>query len=498
MISIYATIIGTIAGICLGYAILYLFVGLRRKDDKRLNLSFALFAFGYAGTLLLGIWYRGQTTVADYIAISRWDGIFIWLAFVALNWYVAEYTGIRARLYLWGFTAVYTVTILALMLTPTLSFVEMPVLTSIPLPWNEQIPTLSGEENVWGVLLLLAQLATLLFIIIAGVRQWRRGQRQAAAVLLGGMSWFIISLSYEILAEAGLFVYIPFAESGFLGIAIAMSLQMANSALKAEEALAAGQRNLEALVIERTAKLEEAQEQLIIQAQKTAVSEERQRIARDLHDDVTQTIYSATLIAEVLPQVWQRNAHEGQRNLNKLRQLVRGALAEMRTMLFELRPAALETTELETLLPQLGDSLTGRTRIPVDVTIDGQGRLPVSVKIAFYRIAQEAFNNIGKHAGARQVTAKLTHSSDTAVLSIVDDGQGIDESGMQANGMGLHIMRERAEGIGATLEIKGEPAQGTTLTVIWSRANVANVPQALAASNAESTSRDDTLNEEVL
>jgi MFS family permease len=178
--SIYAAVIGTIAGICLGYAILFLFAALRRHGDRRrLNLSFALFALGYAGTLLLGIAYRSQETVADYLAVSRWDGIFIWLAFVALNWYVAEYTGVRARGYLWGFTAVFTIAILAALLTPTLSFSEMPEFASIPLPWNEEVPTLAGEENVWGVLLLLGQLATLGFIIFAGVWQWRQGEKQA-------------------------------------------------------------------------------------------------------------------------------------------------------------------------------------------------------------------------------------------------------------------------------------------------------------------------------
>ncbi len=82
--SIYAALIGTFAGICLGYAILYLFIGWRRQVDRPLNLYFALFAFGYAGTLLLGIWYRSQDSVAGYLAVSRWDGIFIWLAFISL------------------------------------------------------------------------------------------------------------------------------------------------------------------------------------------------------------------------------------------------------------------------------------------------------------------------------------------------------------------------------------------------------------------------------
>ena len=190
--TVYAGLIGTIAGICLGYAILFLFIGWRRQEDKRLNLTFALFAFGYTGTLLMGIWYRSQETVADYLAISRWDGIFIWLAFVSLNWYVAEYTGSKPNWYLWGITAVFTVVILAAMLTPTLTFAEIPVMSGIPLPWGETVPTLTGEENLWGVLLLFAQLVTLLFIVVAGVRQLRSGESQAALVLLGGMSWFFL------------------------------------------------------------------------------------------------------------------------------------------------------------------------------------------------------------------------------------------------------------------------------------------------------------------
>ena len=146
--SIYATLIVLIAGICLGYALLYLFVGLRRGQGKRLNLLFALFALGYAGTLLMGIVYRSQTTVEAYLAISCWDGIFIWLAFVALNWYVANYTCVRTTWYLWGITALFTVPIAGAMLTPTLTFAEMPTMVAIPLPWKETVFMLAGEENM--------------------------------------------------------------------------------------------------------------------------------------------------------------------------------------------------------------------------------------------------------------------------------------------------------------------------------------------------------------
>jgi signal transduction histidine kinase len=107
-------------------------------------------------------------------------------------------------------------------------------------------------------------------------------------------------------------------------------------------------------------------------AQQVAVVEERNRLARDLHDAVTQTLFSASLIAEVLPRIWERKPDEGRRRLDELRELTRGALAEMRTLLLELRPAALIEARLSVLLRQLAESITGRARVPVTVTVDGE------------------------------------------------------------------------------------------------------------------------------
>jgi NarL family two-component system response regulator LiaR len=132
-----------------------------------------------------------------------------------------------------------------------------------------------------------------------------------------------------------------------------------------------------------------------------AAAEERQALARDLHDAVTQSLYSASLIAEALPAVWERDPDEGERNLERLRRLVRAALAEMRTLLFELRPAALETAPLDALVERLGDALAGQAQIDVDIEV-ADVDLPSGVKIAFYRVTQEAFSNIAKHARRRR------------------------------------------------------------------------------------------------
>lgn len=198
-----------------------------------------------------------------------------------------------------------------------------------------------------------------------------------------------------------------------------------------------------------------------------AAAEERSRLARDLHDAVTQTIYSATLIAEALPIVWERNPEEGQRNLVKLRQLVRGALAEMRTMLFELRPSALEAASLSTLLGHQGDALSGRTRIPVDLRVQEDDIFPQEVKIAFYRIAQEAFNNIAKHSEATKVLVSLHTEPGQVMLTIRDNGRGFDRHKMPDDKLGLRIMGERAYELGARLEVESAIGEGTQISVMW-------------------------------
>ena len=214
------------------------------------------------------------------------------------------------------------------------------------------------------------------------------------------------------------------------------------------------------------------------QAQELARVKERQRLARDLHDAVTQTLFSASLIAEVLPRIWERNPEEGQRRLEELRELTRGALAEMRTLLLELRPSALVDAALDDLLRQLAESITGRARVPVALEMEGKCELPSEVKVAFYRIAQEALNNVAKHAGASQATVSLRylspHPSPTrggegggVELRISDDGRGFDPSGVPPESLGLGIMRERAEAVGAALTVKSEIGRGTEVVVEW-------------------------------
>ncbi len=205
------------------------------------------------------------------------------------------------------------------------------------------------------------------------------------------------------------------------------------------------------------------------QAEETAVAMERSRLARELHDAVTQTIFSASLIAETVPPVWEQDREEGRKLLQELRQLTRGALAEMRTLLLELRPAALEEAGLPDLLNQLAEAVAGRTGVKVRTDVETTCDLPIQVKVAMYRIAQESLNNVMKHARATLVEVCLRGCSDQngVILSVRDNGRGFELGKVPPDRMGLGIIRERAQAIGAHLSIESQPGEGTQVAVEW-------------------------------
>ncbi|KTB48456.1 PAS domain-containing sensor histidine kinase [Dehalogenimonas alkenigignens] len=220
------------------------------------------------------------------------------------------------------------------------------------------------------------------------------------------------------------------------------------------------------LGIDRTEQ-KKIEDTLAVQTRLQAAMEERARLARDLHDAVSQTLFSASIIAEVLPRIWDRSPDEGFRRLEEVRQLTRGALAEMRTLLFELRPAALAEAELPQLLTQLGESVTGRARLPVNVSITGGCELPAEVKIALYRIAQEALNNVVKHSGATLAEVSLCCQGSGIALSVADNGNGFDAAAEPQGRLGLSIMKERAASVNAGITIDSSPGKGTEVTVNW-------------------------------
>jgi signal transduction histidine kinase len=142
-------------------------------------------------------------------------------------------------------------------------------------------------------------------------------------------------------------------------------------------------------------------------------------------------------------------------------------MAEMRIMLTELRPAVMNDINFADLLRLLSDSFTGRTNIPVSVNSVGSFQFPTDVQVALYRICQESLNNVAKHADADQVMIYLQNKEDFIELSVRDNGCGFDLNKIPNGRMGLGIMKERAEEVGAELVIRSSPGQGTEVDLLW-------------------------------
>jgi PAS domain S-box-containing protein len=206
---------------------------------------------------------------------------------------------------------------------------------------------------------------------------------------------------------------------------------------------------------------------LVGQASELAAAEERQRLSRELHDAVNQTLWTASLTADSV----LRDVDEGSelhRRLQRLRTLTSGAQAEMRTLLLELRPQELVEVDLHELLGHLVAAMECRKKVAVSVELDPIELEPAQ-RVALYRIAQEALTNITRHSAASVVALTLKRTEDTAPgrveLRIVDNGRGFDVDTVPPGHLGLSIMRERAEAIGADLVLRAAPGHGTDLTV---------------------------------
>lgn len=201
------------------------------------------------------------------------------------------------------------------------------------------------------------------------------------------------------------------------------------------------------------------------QLKETARITERQHIARELHDSVNQTLFilNATVQAMQMDADTLPAAHVTQ--LNQLSLLSKSVLAEMRALLNELRPSQISKAPVQKLLNQLVDAYRLRVEGKIHTVIVDID-LPEAIKLAFYRITQEALNNITKYANATTINVQFMVEAGDCRLVIEDDGTGFDLAGEHA-GMGLHTMRERAEELGIRFMLHTEPGTGTRIEAVW-------------------------------
>ena len=203
------------------------------------------------------------------------------------------------------------------------------------------------------------------------------------------------------------------------------------------------------------------------QARRAAAITERTRLARELHDSVTQSLYSVTLYAEAANRLLGAGQSTAAADhLRELRDTAQAALREMRLLIFELRPLALEKSGLVAALQARLEAVEGRGGIQTELVVEGEERLPNVIQEELYHIAREALNNVLKHANARRVRVLLHFEEKLTRLQVWDDGAGFEPNqALAGGGLGLDGMFERAQAIGGTLRIDSMPGHGATITV---------------------------------
>jgi signal transduction histidine kinase len=203
------------------------------------------------------------------------------------------------------------------------------------------------------------------------------------------------------------------------------------------------------------------------QAEALAVVEERNRLARDLHDSVTQALYGLTLSAEAAArQLAAGQTDVATNQLRDLRETAQSALQEMRLLIFELRPPVLEEEGLAAALQARLQAVEGRVGLATTLAVEGDGRLPPQIESELDRITQEALNNALKHAQAQRIAVQLRQDDQTVALEIADDGVGFDPAANASRGgLGLRGMAERAARLGGHLAVESRPGEGTRVRV---------------------------------
>jgi len=209
--------------------------------------------------------------------------------------------------------------------------------------------------------------------------------------------------------------------------------------------------------------LQHAQAELMVEIKQRTALEERQRLARDLHDSVSQALYGVSLGINTALVLFDTDRTRAREALNYALSLAHGGLWEMRTLIFELRPESLEMEGLLAAVTKQVEAIRSRHGITVELSICCEPEVSLTVKEALYRVTQEALQNAIKHAQANRLEVSLTCERNVLRLGVCDNGIGFDPTTDYPGHLGLRSMQERVAKVGGTLEIDSAPGQGTQI-----------------------------------
>ncbi len=452
--TLIPTIFGIVAGISLYVGLLHLLIGCRRLKPA-LHCFFglsSLISFGYVLALIAQ--YKA-INVDDYINTKKLVTSVGYIFGITTIWFISLYTNIKPIRLILVLNSLYVISLLINQISPTgILYSHISSLSSISLPWGEFIYYPEGIFSPLFSFQLLALTSNTIYGFSACYLQYRRGEKKAGLTLGLSLAILIATVQHDRLVDLGKIQFVYLAEFGFLSFVVIMSLSLSKDLIQA---------------VKLRGQLLESE-----RLRKIAVELERNRLARDLHDSVSQILFTVATTAEALPRVWKRNPDIAQQGLEELAQLTQGALAEMRSLLMELRPSGLVEKPLGELIQQLTKAISGRASLQVTTTVEDDFLLSNEVKLVFYRVTQEALNNIIKYAQATQVSVSLYGDSQKIVLQISDNGCGFDPNNIPSGHLGIAIMKERADSINATFHLESSPGQGTEIVLSCNNSQVTN------------------------
>jgi NarL family two-component system sensor histidine kinase LiaS len=211
-------------------------------------------------------------------------------------------------------------------------------------------------------------------------------------------------------------------------------------------------------------RMAEQLQHLLQTKQDLATLEERNRLARDLHDSVKQQVFASTMQIGAAKTVLDQHPETAREHLNEAEQLSRQAQSELASLIRELRPVSLSGRGLIPALEEYVADWSRQNDMEVEIAVAEEGTLPMDVEQALFRVTQEALSNVTRHSEAMKVEIQLHWEENEVFLTISDTGQGFDISAAEDQGMGLQSMRERMQALPGSLVVESEPGKGTRVT----------------------------------
>jgi signal transduction histidine kinase len=445
--NIIPIILSICTGICFYLSILHFLISWQGLKPA-LHIPFGLCSL-FGSSYILGMIAMYQAVnIENYIYARKWVSGSGYIFAVCLIWFVAVHTNFKPVRLILVLNGLYLICFVINLISPaSISYSHISQLSNFSLPWGELITHPEGMINPLIRFQLFNFISLIIFTLYASYHQYLHGEKRSAIDLGVSIVMLLGIAVHDRFIDLGVFQSVYLCQFGFMYFVLIMSLRLIKELFKSVK--------LRQQLLESD------------HLREIAVEEERNRLARDLHDSVSQTLFSVATIAETVPRVWQRHPEIAQEKLEELAGLAQGALAEMRSLLVELRPSGLRDKSLGELLKQLTKAVQGRAKIQIITTVTGDQPLPEEVKLVFYRVTQEALNNIIKHAQSTQVDVSFQGNSEYIKLCIFDNGCGFNVKDTSSGHLGIEIMRERAESIGATFKLESYPGKGTKVVLTW-------------------------------